>query len=797
MTGNCLQVPLKLRGLPSGKLDHGAPVNRRVQLDSQLGLQPLTIRQHAKMCAVDMSKMRRVTLPTRAGFRQWLWVALPLAVHALLCSVHLASIAQTPLLRHLVVDLARYHRWATEIAQGAWIGQGVFYQDPLYPYLMAILYKLTLPDIRIVLVAQIIMSVLTLWCMYRIARRLYSPVVARVALWAAALYAPNIYYAVKPEKACLAALGMALTVWLVLVALERQKNRYWVMFGLVCALFSLVRGNALGLLVLVTALRPLLDEGNRRFWYPTLAIVLGAGLVLGPVTLRNWMAGGDLVITTAQLGPNLYIGNHADNHTGTYVIPSDIRATPPFEQQDFHRLAERETGRALKPSEVSHHFVGKVIDWAATHPVDFLELSLLKLEAFLHAYEIPDNWSIYFVSEWSPVLRLPLLRLGWVYPLAIMGLIYSLISGLTKQRIWFLVLLSAYSASVIAFFVNSRYRFPIAFGLLVLAAHGAVMSIQLVGNRRWRQLALASVFGLVSLIITCSGNRFDPSGDLSHRFVNLAQTQLNQGYVGQAQHWLSRAIEIKPGSPGALAVQFRVHVLRDQFDAQASLLERLLEIAPDAENTQLAQLVVDSQRKTIEELQARVETWLEQRESYRLRCALIEIAWRQQRLDVARAQLGQLQLIYPNDGWALEKDVILSLEEAGLENLPDKIRALPESAYRRSLEANLIDRNQATHRALEPYQLIRNPAPVDDLFELHAKTAFLIQAGALTAARSLLEREIESGNRQSWFFYKLSQVHYLFGHRAEAIASARRAVLLAPDNYAYRDLLGQLTQSAR
>src|SRR5215470_5169538 len=47
-----------------------------------------------------------------------------------------------PFFSVLIVDGERYDAWAQQIAGGQWLGTDVFYQTPLYPYLLALLYKL-------------------------------------------------------------------------------------------------------------------------------------------------------------------------------------------------------------------------------------------------------------------------------------------------------------------------------------------------------------------------------------------------------------------------------------------------------------------------------------------------------------------------------------------------------------------------------------------------------------------------------------------------------------------------------
>ena len=42
------------------------------------------------------------------------------------------------------IDEASYDDWAVEIAGGEWRGEEVFFQEPLYPYFLGVIYSLSL-----------------------------------------------------------------------------------------------------------------------------------------------------------------------------------------------------------------------------------------------------------------------------------------------------------------------------------------------------------------------------------------------------------------------------------------------------------------------------------------------------------------------------------------------------------------------------------------------------------------------------------------------------------------------------
>ena len=57
--------------------------------------------------------------------------------------LYLADVSGQPFFTAPIVDQASYDRWAAAIAaSGDWLGQEPFYQDPLYPYFLAVIYKI-------------------------------------------------------------------------------------------------------------------------------------------------------------------------------------------------------------------------------------------------------------------------------------------------------------------------------------------------------------------------------------------------------------------------------------------------------------------------------------------------------------------------------------------------------------------------------------------------------------------------------------------------------------------------------
>src|SRR5438105_275913 len=64
------------------------------------------------------------------------------ALALLLRCLYIWQIGHAPFVDLRIGDAAAYHAWAQDIASGSWLGHGVFYQAPLYPYALAVIYRI-------------------------------------------------------------------------------------------------------------------------------------------------------------------------------------------------------------------------------------------------------------------------------------------------------------------------------------------------------------------------------------------------------------------------------------------------------------------------------------------------------------------------------------------------------------------------------------------------------------------------------------------------------------------------------
>jgi len=414
--------------------------------------------------------------------RDVLWMSGLFGLGLLLRVVHLITIRELPFFTYLILDPRMYDEWATRIVAGAWLGDRPFFQDPLYAYLLAVIYRVAGHDYVWVVAFQGVLGATVAPLLYRAAQPWFGRAVAATAGGIAALYLPSIYYEGMILKTGLGVFLVAAVLTLLSRACIRGGRLRWFVTGLTLGLACLARGNLI-LTVPLLALWVLFDPNAgsrvplRRFGssvsrVAAAMLLLGAVSVLGPTSLRNRVVGEEWILTTSNAGQNFYIGNNPDNLSGRYEKVPFVDANPKHEERGFAREAEARTGRKMTPSEVSRFWFAESWRWIRANPLDGLSLAWRKLRVYWGAFEVPDNLDYYLYRESAPVLRLPLPGFGWVAPLGLLG------AGLLlRTRGWpraLILFVALYSASVIAFFVFSRFRMPMMPAIFVLAGYAAV-----------------------------------------------------------------------------------------------------------------------------------------------------------------------------------------------------------------------------------------------------------------------------------------------------------------------------------
>ena len=426
-----------------------------------------------------------------------------------------------PFFRNPAVDPTFYHEWAVRIANGDVLGEGVFLQGPLYPYLLSLLYSVAGPDFFLSRFFNAVIGAVVCVMIWRVARELFD---RRTALIAAAMYA--VYgMAIFYEGSLLISnllLPLSLGVaWLSIRALEDRSVSRWLALGVLVGVAALARPNMLlfapfTVLILFVSTSPLRDF--RQTARLGGCLFFGVAVAVSPATLRNYAVAGDPVLISASGGMNFYNGNNPDAN-GIHNVPSIFdrsMADHPLEQNRVYKAyAEEKLGRTLKASEVSSYWMGRGFEYVGENPGEWLQLLGLKFMLFVNAHEMWNNRSFSLSQQFSWVLRLPLLGFSVVGPLAMLGLAVTFRDW---RRLFPLSgVVGVYLATCVVFFVLSRYRIPAVPVFVMFAAAALVWLYDALLERR-ATIAIALVGLVAAGFVVNQELRHD---DLSVAYYNL------------------------------------------------------------------------------------------------------------------------------------------------------------------------------------------------------------------------------------------------------------------------------------
>src|SRR5206468_11805612 len=142
--------------------------------------------------------------------------------------------------------------WAQRIAAGDWLGHEVFYQAPLYPYLLGVTYAIAGRSLLAVRILQALIGSASCVLLALAGARLFSPRVGLTAGVMLALYAPAIFFDGLLQKSTLDVFFVCLALWLISRTGTAERSFLWL--GLAMGGLGLTPENATFLIAVVSVL---------------------------------------------------------------------------------------------------------------------------------------------------------------------------------------------------------------------------------------------------------------------------------------------------------------------------------------------------------------------------------------------------------------------------------------------------------------------------------------------------------------------------------------------------------------
>ena len=432
----------------------------------------------------------------------------------------------------------------------SWFGAHVYYQPPLYPYLIAATLAAT-DSLDAFRLGQLLLGAVSCGLIALLAARLFGPAAGWMAGLAAAVHAPFIVYDLEILRGTVvnaAQLGLLLALT---STLEERHARRW-------RLGTLIAGAAFGLAYLadpaILLFGPLAllwiwwSAGwNHPGWSRTAAVpammALGVLIALAPLMARNRAVGAPILSSTTR-GPLAFVmGNAPDANPAGAFIPASTSTI----------LSASGYGMLSTVRETLRLYAG---DYGL-----LVSKQWAKLETLYGAFEVPDNPSLYYAARVSPVARwgLPFLP---VAALGLAGLLLVLPEAARSPRAALIPLFFlACNALFLLAHVVSRYRQPLAMALIILGSAGAVHCVE-----AWRDrsgsAARRFVFPVAAVFLLIVLPKGPPEGYGYVRpaeFVLSADLYARRGEVDRAIEEMEALIAAAPSEP---LLQDRIPSLR-------------------------------------------------------------------------------------------------------------------------------------------------------------------------------------------------------------------------------------------
>lgn len=534
-------------------------------------------------------------------------------------------------LRLPLLDAEYYLQWAQDIVTRGFLGDRVFFTEPFYAYLLALILKLV-GSAWLQMVAlgfQFLLGTFFPVLLYFVGRTLLSRPIGVVAGLLAALYGPFVFYDGLLLKTSLEVYSLPLFLLLCWYTLEKPRPRAFFFLGLLLGAIALVKGNAMAFAPVTVFLiffffKTLPWQTRSLFSGLFLAGVLTC---IAPITIRNYVVGHDIVPTNYSVGLVVYQGNWWDGDGSTALVPTFLRPHPKYEETDAVGMAEAYAGHTLQPSEVSSFWIGKAGQEILAAPGHFLATVWHKVLLILNYREYSDNYSYAFYRSYAPFL--------WVFPgfflMVILGgaglfLLFrrsfrEMLVGVDEQyrferaRLMLALFFTSYVGVLLMTTINSRYRMPLVPFLMLFAASLIVFCYSSF-RERLAGLGSALFVGVMMLGVTVLPLSIFKHLSFADAYHNIGYWYYEAGDYGKASEYFNKAIEDDDQYAWSYKTLAHIALLEGRFSDAETLLKKLIMIRPDdISNYEEITLLKEMQTLPGTEVRAAMERKIKEKEA--------------------------------------------------------------------------------------------------------------------------------------------------------------------------------------
>ncbi|MCX7994625.1 MAG: glycosyltransferase family 39 protein [candidate division WOR-3 bacterium] len=325
----------------------------------------------------------------------------------------------------------------------------------MYPFFLAFFYQFKSTPLLyfIIQMIQALLSLLTVFVVYKTAKHLFGQFPARIIEVFCGLYPPLIYYSTKLVPTTLFLFLLSFTIYMLLDGSERLFL-YYILTGILLGLTVLCDPVALILYPSVFIWFLITKKVN---FFKILVITIVSFVILLPWTIRNYRTHESFVPITTQFGVNFWIGNNP------YATGTDYFKVISQERREYILMTEtlpkalQDSLNRLSEIERSNFYFNRAIDFIKNNPLKFLFLLVKK--GYYYFWFAPSE--IYYSQDLE---RYRILYYFLYLPVLISGFAGIFLSIKNHNRDVSLILAVCFFISGLYIFTHVgliRYRLPV------------------------------------------------------------------------------------------------------------------------------------------------------------------------------------------------------------------------------------------------------------------------------------------------------------------------------------------------
>jgi hypothetical protein len=359
-----------------------------------------------------------------------------------------------------------------------WLGGKAYHQEPLYGYIVALIYKLFGPSPFNVFIFQMILGVATNVLVFLITARCFGTVAGVFASLLAVFCGPMLFTEMVLLRTTLTLFTLVALLYAALLVMDDLRLSVCFAFGALSGLAILTQVYFAPFLAGMIAATTFAGGLRHPHFKRAGAIIAGAALVLSFLFARNVAVG---------IPPFTLFGNGAMNMIASNAKGVDLWE-PTFSGPNFRIIMHKAKARALLGLWESM----KSYD----NPLEVAGLFANKIGTLLDWYEIPDNVNLYYFRSHSTALQLAPVSFLIVAPLGLAGIFASRKDW--RRTLPYLLMVAISVAPLIAAATLGRYRAPLLISLIPFAGY----SLSVIAfNKRVASVAAGVFIAMLSYFI--------------------------------------------------------------------------------------------------------------------------------------------------------------------------------------------------------------------------------------------------------------------------------------------------------